>query len=177
VDDPALPAAFDAFVARHAEVLRQHLARRGTQTNEVGRGAVLRPALAEIAQLSGRPRLALFDFGASAGLNLNLAHYRAVYQFDDGRDALAVGPAEEATPTLPCRVHGPLPAPCWPPTPGRWPPRWAATCSRWTCATRWPGAGCRPACGRATPSGPSACAAPWRWPRPMRPPCAPTPTA
>lgn len=115
VDDPALPAAFDAFVARHAEVLRQHLARRGTQTNEVGRGAVLRPALAEIARLSGpssgRPRLALFDFGASAGLNLNVAHYRAVYQFDDGSAELAVGPAGEATPTLPCRVHGALPAP------------------------------------------------------------------
>lgn len=44
VDDPALPAAFDAFVTRHAEVLRQHLARRGTQTNEVGRTRAARMA-------------------------------------------------------------------------------------------------------------------------------------
>lgn len=110
VDDSALPAAFDAFVTRHAAVLRQHLAQRATQTNEVGRGAVLRPALAEIARRSGRPRLALFDFGASAGLNLNVAHYRAVYTFDDGRPPLAAGPVGAAVPELPCRVHGQPPA-------------------------------------------------------------------
>ncbi len=44
------------------------------QTNEVARSGVLMPGLLVIAQMTGLP-LALFELGASAGLNLRLADY------------------------------------------------------------------------------------------------------
>jgi hypothetical protein len=39
------------------------------QTNEVARAAIIYPGLLEVARIVGRP-LALFELGASAGLNL-----------------------------------------------------------------------------------------------------------
>jgi hypothetical protein len=66
---------WDLLQREHA-VLRHHLRQRATQTNETGRSAVLRLALDLIADpsanLSATSRLALFDFGASAGLNLGV---------------------------------------------------------------------------------------------------------
>lgn len=94
-DDPALPAALAAFANRHAEALQQLIATRRTQTNEVGRCAVLKPALDEIARHHG-PQLALFDFGCSAGLNLAVDRYRYDYRGD-------------ASGGLPCRVVGAAP--------------------------------------------------------------------
>jgi hypothetical protein len=49
---------------------------RTTQTNEIGRCAVLWPALHAIAARAGTQRLALLDVGCSAGLNLGVDHYR-----------------------------------------------------------------------------------------------------
>ena len=64
------------FVQQHESVLIEHLRHRSTQTNEIGRCAVLWPALNAVAQQSGRSELALFDFGSSAGLNLGVDAYR-----------------------------------------------------------------------------------------------------
>lgn len=54
--------------ARVAGALRS----RATQTNEPGRAAVLRLAIDELVARTARRRLALFDFGCSAGLNLDV---------------------------------------------------------------------------------------------------------
>jgi hypothetical protein len=75
-DDAALPAALDALLAREHTVLAAHCARRATQTNEIGRCAVLWPALAQVAAATGGRPLALLDFGCSAGLNLGVDRYR-----------------------------------------------------------------------------------------------------
>lgn len=83
-DDPALDTALDDFVQREHSALATLLARRHTQTNEIGRCTVLWPALAQVAALSGRTRLALFDFGCSAGLNLQVDACRIRYQSADG---------------------------------------------------------------------------------------------
>lgn len=136
-DDPALPAALGAFVVQHGARLRRHLAERATQTNEVGRCAVLRPALDAIAQRHG-PRLALFDFGCSAGLNLTVdrqalhftcqppapaavaAPARAQAPGDGPADALHcawqwVDPTSRpvAPPSATAWPNGPLPPPAW----------------------------------------------------------------
>ena len=73
--DGALPAALDELLAREHAALVAHCAQRATQTNEVGRCAVLWPALAQVAAASGGRPLALLDFGASAGLNLGVDRY------------------------------------------------------------------------------------------------------
>ncbi len=83
--DAALPGALKDFVAQQSGALVQLLRSRTTQTNEIGRCAVLRPALQALAlRLGGTPaaprRLALFDFGCSAGLNLQVDRYA----YDDG---------------------------------------------------------------------------------------------
>jgi hypothetical protein len=112
--DEALGSALDGFVACEAVALRKSLAERTTQTNEVGRCAVLWPALAEIArQHAGRP-LALFDFGCSAGLNLAVDGMRVAYLDPDGTPRLEVGGGDAHAPRLRCRVLGaPPPAPPW----------------------------------------------------------------
>ncbi|HET7792662.1 MAG TPA: DUF2332 domain-containing protein, partial [Rhizobacter sp.] len=64
---------------------------------EIGRCAVLWPALQAIAQRSGTDRLALLDLGCSAGLNLGVDVYRY------GEEA----EAQDGIPVLPCRHVGP----------------------------------------------------------------------
>lgn len=74
VDDQALPA-FHAFCTTHDAKLRDLLATRNTQTNEIRRCFALRLGLARIAERwPGRP-LALLEIGASAGLNLAFDAY------------------------------------------------------------------------------------------------------
>jgi len=77
--DAELPALLQDLVARDREVLLAHLQTRATQTNEIGRCAVLHPALQWLARRSGRHELALFDLGTSAGLNLGVERYGVDY--------------------------------------------------------------------------------------------------
>ncbi|HEX3141018.1 MAG TPA: DUF2332 domain-containing protein [Rhizobacter sp.] len=97
--DEALFACLAGFVAQHGAALHERMSSGSTQTNEIGRCAVLWPALQAIARRSGQPRLALLDLGCSAGLNLGVDDYR--YDYGDGTEALA------GVPVLPCRVIGP----------------------------------------------------------------------
>ena len=77
------------------------LSSRHTQTNEIGRCAVLWPALCALAARSGQRRLALLDFGCSAGLNLGVDRYR----FDYGAFSLGAA-AAPGVPTIVCHPVG-----------------------------------------------------------------------
>ena len=70
--------AFRAFCATHADELGELLATRSTQTNEIGRCALLLPAFGLVADEVGP--VAHLDIGASAGLNLLLDRYHYTYE-------------------------------------------------------------------------------------------------
>jgi hypothetical protein len=100
--DEALHACFVDFCAARRGELLARIAGRTTQTNEIGRCAVLWPVLREIVARSGRPHVALFDFGCSAGLNLGVD----AYAYDYGEFRLGAAPS----PQVPCigtRLIGP----------------------------------------------------------------------
>jgi hypothetical protein len=65
---------FRDFCLAHAGAIRQIVATRGVQTNEVQRAACLAPAFALVAERAQQP-LALVEIGASAGLHLLWDHY------------------------------------------------------------------------------------------------------
>jgi hypothetical protein len=92
--------AFRAFVLDHQEEVLQQLLTRSTQTNEVGRCAVIMLAL---AQMPAGP-LALLEVGASAGLCLLLDRY--TYRFGQRAVGDPHGPLQ-----LACDVEGPAPLP------------------------------------------------------------------
>ncbi|MBT9595002.1 MAG: DUF2332 domain-containing protein [Vitreoscilla sp.] len=104
--DSSLGVALEAFVAEHGGALRETIATQRTQTNEIGRSAVLWPALAEISRRHGGRPLALFDFGCSAGLNLSVDGFQVAYS---GAATLAVGPGAPAAPRVACRLVGGVP--------------------------------------------------------------------
>jgi hypothetical protein len=71
--DAALPGLLrDLLLGAQRPQIEGLLRSRATQTNEPGRCAVLRLALDAFVAASGQRRLALFDFGSSAGLNLGV---------------------------------------------------------------------------------------------------------
>jgi hypothetical protein len=73
--------AFRSFCLGHQEEIRELIATRRVQTNEVGRSACLLPAFTLASGMKyGRP-LALVEVGASAGLNLHFDHY--AYDYGD----------------------------------------------------------------------------------------------
>ena len=72
---------FADFCAVHRAALVERLLQRAVQTNEVGRSAGLRLAL---ATLSSSQPIALIDVGCSAGLNLLVDRYRHEYALPDG---------------------------------------------------------------------------------------------
>ena len=72
-DDVELARVVASTLAEADDALHAWLA-RAPQTNEIGRAAVLYPGLLAIARLTGLP-LALFELGASAGLNLAPERY------------------------------------------------------------------------------------------------------
>lgn len=75
--DRALLPTFSEFVAQRRDRLVQLLRTRTTQTNEVGRCALLLPAFGMLAAEVGP--LGHLDVGASGGLNLLLDRYRYEY--------------------------------------------------------------------------------------------------
>lgn len=98
--DPG-PAFVDVCLGNRDRILEM-LATRHTNTNEVGRSAVLGPALTTVAAELGAP-LGLVDVGCSAGLNLLCDRYRLDYGH-----AGATGPAD-ASVRVACNVIGASP--------------------------------------------------------------------
>lgn len=85
-----------------ADEIREIIATRSVQTNEVGRCAFLLPALGPIEAEVGP--LALVDVGTSAGLNLQLDRFE--YHYSPG------GRVGEPSPvTLECGIRGEIPIP------------------------------------------------------------------
>lgn len=101
--DEALAGCVRDFVREHETGLRELMRTRTTQTNEVGRCAVLWPALHAIVARSATAELALLDVGCSAGLNLGVDHYQ--YQYQPPRDD-APRQATPGIPMLPARCVG-----------------------------------------------------------------------
>jgi hypothetical protein len=95
--DP-VPLFRDVCLTHRDEIL-DLLSRRHVQTNEVGRSALLGPALWVAADRLGQP-LGLVDVGASAGLNLRCDRYLLDYG-SRGR----TGPADAAV-RIACEVTG-----------------------------------------------------------------------
>ena len=84
-DEPALATALQDFCTTRRTELVELITNGATQTNEVGRSALLLPALHVVAQSVGDTALALVEVGASAGLNLRLDRYGFAYT---GREVL-----------------------------------------------------------------------------------------
>ena len=93
---------FRHFVRNHEHALRDLIARRRTQTNEVGRSATFLPALGLVADECGP--LALVDVGTSGGLNLLLDRFS--YEYLPGG---TVGLPSEVN--LTCATRGNVPVP------------------------------------------------------------------
>jgi hypothetical protein len=85
-DDRRLPAVFRDFVAQHRDEITGLIRTRQTQTNEVGRSALLLVAFGIIAEeLGAGTDLAHLDVGASGGLNLLIDRLSYRYVPDPGR--------------------------------------------------------------------------------------------
>ena len=100
-EDP-LPA-FAAFCRERSDELNHLLSTRRTQTNEIGRCALLLPAFSVLAAEVGP--LAHLDVGTSAGLNLLLDRFH--YRYEPGGE---VGPPSSVSVTCGVRGDGPTPA-------------------------------------------------------------------
>lgn len=85
-DDPVDPDAVDPvpafrdFCLANEASLRELVATRRVQTNEVGRAAVLFPAFKHLVERRADEPLALVEIGASAGLNLYWDRFRYEYE-------------------------------------------------------------------------------------------------
>ncbi len=101
--DDAWPT-FAAYCRAHEAALRETIALRTVQTNEIGRSAVLYPLLQSIAARVARPLL-LVDVGASAGLNLYADRY--AYRYAPGGER----GARDATVRIDAQVRGTRPTP------------------------------------------------------------------
>ena len=86
VDDKAFEL-FRAFCQNHEAEIVEIIAKRVTNTNEVGRSALLAPAFQIVSNLANAP-LALIEIGSSAGLNLNFDRYGYRYLDEAGAPRL-----------------------------------------------------------------------------------------
>jgi hypothetical protein len=86
---------FKAFVLAHREMVEQLVAARVTNTNEIGRSALLHPGFRMAAAHAVAP-LALIEIGPSAGLNLIWDRYGVRYQ----RDGATVATINENAPLV-----------------------------------------------------------------------------
>ncbi len=101
VSDARLTGAFASFCRAFRHEIAQCCATRATQTNEVGRCAILRAVLGSL-HARGDRTVSLLDLGCSAGLNLLVDEYACVYGDADA------GPST-ATVVLRCELVGALP--------------------------------------------------------------------
>ena len=99
IDDPV--PDFTDFCSSHADALRIIISSRTTQTNDVGRAALILPTLRPINDRTGGP-LGLIDIGTSAGLNLHLDRYAYRYHDTSGGERRLTGTGPE----LDCLVRG-----------------------------------------------------------------------
>jgi hypothetical protein len=106
-----------AFCRQHEDQLRDLVAHRLVQTNEVNRCAFLLPAFQVAARYAGGP-IAVIEIGASAGLNLRFDNYRYRYT-DPANETWEVGDQGAAV-TVKCALRGPhrpaldhVPRPAW----------------------------------------------------------------
>ena len=105
--DDALVGQVDDFIAANREALVARIATRSTQTNEIGRCAVLWPVLQSLVEQTGQRRLALLDVGCSAGLNLGVDLWRYRYVDDATGATIATTPPgrDPRAPEIACRVR------------------------------------------------------------------------
>ncbi len=105
-DDVA--TVFTAFCAERRAQLKELIATRTTQTNEIGRCNALLPGLCHVAELHGREAgLSLLDLGTSAGLNLLFDDYSFAYRAPEGDETRDAGQAASRV-RLRCTVRGEL---------------------------------------------------------------------
>ncbi len=104
-DHPRLSKVFGSFVRDHVDEISHRLRTRSTQTNEVGRCALLLPAFGLISDEVGP--LGHLDVGASGGLNLLIDRYEYHYTDRDGTTT-TVGSSPVVIPTA---TRGPVPVP------------------------------------------------------------------
>ena len=104
--DAALLGHLVDFIDRHRTELVARIATRTTQTNEIGRSAVLWPLLQSLVEQTGRSRIALLDVGCSAGLNLGVDRWRYRYVDDASGATIASTPDDRdlRAPEIACRV-------------------------------------------------------------------------
>lgn len=81
---------FKDFVERHRDEILPLIATRVTNTNEVGRSALLHPGFRRVAELGGAP-VNIVEIGPSAGLNLLWDRYGVRYR-KDGKVAAETAP-------------------------------------------------------------------------------------
>ena len=93
---------FQDFVARHRAELETLIATRVTNTNEVGRTALLHPGFRMAARQSGEP-LHLIEIGPSAGLNMIWDRYGVRYR-KNGETFIEIAP--DAPLVIECELRG-----------------------------------------------------------------------
>ncbi len=104
--DPAVGDLFRDFVLTNSAAIDELLRSRRTQTNEVGRSALLTLGMAHIAKRVNAP-LAWVDLGTSAGLNLMIDKFRTTWT--TATASRSAGPADSAV-QLRCEMlNGVLP--------------------------------------------------------------------
>ncbi len=95
-------ALFVDFVGEHEAELATLIASHTTNTNEVGRSALLHPGFRFLHAQAPAP-LALIEIGPSAGLNMLWDHYGVRY-WRDGAEVLAIAPKAELV--IDCELRG-----------------------------------------------------------------------
>jgi len=94
---------FKALVRKHLAQIQPLIETRVTNTNEVGRSAVLHPAFAVAAKAAAGAPMSLIEIGPSAGLNLIWDKYGLRYR----RDGVAVAVINQAAPlVIECEARG-----------------------------------------------------------------------